>query len=117
MGLVGRTEKVNMSDEVVHTVITQDDLNDLKRKFQEDIASVHEQIGILQARAAALEGQLARIEPMVEARASKTEKLVMELQIEMRKMNKTLEGKNQAEESKLSNIEAMLKTLIERSEL
>jgi predicted nucleic acid-binding Zn-ribbon protein len=96
--------------------ITHDDLNDLRRKFQEDIAALHEQIGILQARAAALEGQLARIEPMVEARASKTEKLVMELQVEMRKLTKALDAKEAVEVGKFTNIEGMLKTLLERSE-
>ena len=105
-----------MTEEIVQTVATHEDLNDVRRQFQEKLAELHEQIGILQARASALEGQLARIEPMVEARASKTEKLVMELQVEMRKLTKALDAKEKTEVDKFSNIETMLKTLLERSE-
>jgi len=105
-----------MSDEDVQTMVTHDDLQDLKHKFQSDLVALREQISILQARAAALESQLARIEPMVEARASRTEKLVMELQVEMHKLTKTLEGKESKEKDHFKSIEGMLKTLLERSE-
>jgi predicted nucleic acid-binding Zn-ribbon protein len=102
-------------DEEVQTVVTQDDLAGLKNQFHNDIEGLQEQIRVLQARAAALEGQLARIEPMVEARSSKTEKLVMELQIDMRRLTKTLEKRDEVEGDKLVRIESMLKTLLDRS--
>jgi ABC-type enterochelin transport system substrate-binding protein len=111
-----RWSEIHMPDEIVHTLVTQEDLTELRRKCLEDIAALREQILILQARATAMEGQLARIEPMVEARASRTEKLVMELQIEMNKLTKAISGKEKTETTQYSKIETMLKTLIERSE-
>lgn len=102
--------------EQVHTVVTQDDLTEMKHKFQSDLVVLREQISLLQARAAALEAQIARIEPMVEARASRTEKLVMELQVEMHKLTKSIEGKDKKEIDHYSDIKKMLQTLLERSE-
>lgn len=103
-------------EEQIHTVVTHDDLTEMKHKFQSDLVVLREQISLLQARAAALEAQIARIEPMVEARASRTEKLVMELQVEMHKLTKSLDGKEAKERDHFKSIENMLKTLLERSE-
>ena len=104
------------SEEVVHTVVTHDDLSEVKARFQSDLVGLREQISILQARAAAVESQIARIEPMVEARASRTEKIVMELQVEMHKLTKTLEGKDTKAKDQYANIEKMLQTILERTE-
>jgi predicted nucleic acid-binding Zn-ribbon protein len=104
------------SEEVVHTVVTHDDLSEVKARFQSDLVGLREQISILQARAAAVESQIARIEPMVEARASRTEKIVMELQVEMHKLTKTLEGKDTKAKDQYANIEKMLHTILERTE-
>lgn len=106
----------DVDEQQVHTVVTQDDLTELKHKFQADLVVLREQISLLQARAAALEAQIARIEPMVEARASRTEKLVMELQVEMHKLTKMMEGKEKKEVDHYSEIKTMLQTLLERSE-
>jgi uncharacterized protein YfcZ (UPF0381/DUF406 family) len=100
----------------VQTIVTQDDLDALRHKFQSDLVTLREQISLLQSRAAALEAQIAKIEPMVEARASRTEKLVMELQVEFQKMNRVLVNREKVETDKFSNIESMLRTLVERSE-
>lgn len=103
-------------DEKVHAVATQDDLQELRAKFHADLVALREQISILQARAAALESQLARIEPMVEARASRTEKLVMELQIELSKVTRFLGDHDKKEAATYGEIKKMLETLLERSE-
>lgn len=105
-----------MSDEDVQTVVTHEDLYDLKQKFQSDLVALREQISILQARAAALESQLARIEPMVEARASRTEALVMSMQVELNKLTKAIAGKEKVETDQFGKIEGMLKVILERTE-
>ena len=103
-----------MSDDDVQTVVTHDDLVDFKQKFQGDLIALREQISILQARAAALEAQLARIEPMVEARSSRTERLVMELQIEIQKLARFITVQEEKENTSYAEIKSMLQTLIER---
>lgn len=107
-----------MSDveELVPKVVTRDDLEELRHKFQADLVTLREQISLLQSRAAALEAQIAKIEPMVEARASRTEKLVMELQIELSKVTRFLGEHDKKEATTYSEIKTMLKTLLERSE-
>jgi len=105
-----------MSDEEVQTVVTHEDLHDLKQKFQSDLVALREQISILQARAAALESQLARIEPMVEARASRTEALVMSMQVELNKLTKAIAVKEKTETDQFGKIEGMLKVILERTE-
>jgi len=102
-------------DEARATASSQD-LRELKAKFQCDLVALREQISILQARAAAMEAQLARIEPMVEARASRTEKLVMELQVDVHKLTKIIEGREVKVKDQYASIEVMLKTLLERTE-
>ena len=103
-----------MSDEDVQTLVTCDDLTELRQKFQGDLIALREQISILQARASAMEFQLARIEPMVEARASRTERLVMELQIEMQKLSRFMTAQEEKENASYAEIKSMLQTLIER---
>lgn len=105
-----------MSDEEVQTVVTHEDLAELKQKFQGDLIALREQISILQARAAALESQLARIEPMVEARASRTEKLVMELQVEFQKLSRFMTQQEKKETDQYASIEKMLQVILERTE-
>jgi len=105
-----------MSDEEVQTIVTHDDLAELKQKFQGDLIALREQISILQARAAALESQLARIEPMVEARASRTEKLVMELQVEFQKLSRFMTQQEKKETDQYTSIESMLKTILANTE-
>jgi len=105
-----------MENDDVQTVVTHDDLQELKLKFQNDLVSLREQISILQARAAALESQLARIEPMVEARASRTEALVMSMQVELNKLTKAIAVKEKTETDQFGKIEGMLKVILERTE-
>lgn len=105
-----------MTVEECQMLVTPEDLQELQKKFQADLLDLRQQIGVLQARAAALEMQIARIEPMVEARANRTEKLVMELQVEMCKLTKTIAGKEAKELGQYAAIESALKTLLERTE-
>lgn len=94
--------------------VSRAELEDIRNTFQTELDGMHKQINLLQARASALEAQLAKIEPMVEARASRTEKLVAELQLEMHRMTKALSSKEKMEGAALGEIKGMLKTLLER---
>jgi len=103
-------------DTVIHTVATQEDLLDLRKKLYEDLSSMKEQIAVLQARSSALEAQLARIEPMVEARNSRTEKMVLELQLDINKLHKSFGAHELRESTHQSKIEEMLTILVSRGE-
>jgi small-conductance mechanosensitive channel len=105
-----------VTDSAVQTVATQDDLENISKKFHDELEDLREQIGLLQSRAEALEAQIAKIEPLVEARASKTEKLVHEMQIELRKVTKFLGDHDKKEAATYSEIKTMLQTLLERTE-
>lgn len=96
--------------------VTRQELETLRQGFHEELTGLKEQIRLLQARASALDAQLARIEPMVEARASRTEKLVYELQGEISKLTKAVSHKHEGTTVQYSEIQGMLKTLLERSE-
>ena len=105
-----------MEIEEVRAPVSATDLKELREKFQGDLFALREQICILQVRATSMEAQLARIEPMVEARASRTEKLVMELQVDMHKLTKIVEGKEANTKDQYGTIESMLKIILERTE-
>jgi hypothetical protein len=110
---------VDPAEEIIQDydkVATHADLELMRNKFHSDLVHLREQISLLQSRAAALEAQIAKIEPMVEARASRTEKLVLEMQIEMRKVTRFLSEHDKKEASTYSEIKGMLQTLLERSE-
>jgi hypothetical protein len=102
-------------DSEVQTVVTQDDLAGLKQAMQSELMGIKEQIAVLQARASATEAQIARIEPMVEARNSRTEKLVMELQVELRRHTKQFDTHQAEEILNQKNIESKLDILLERT--
>lgn len=105
-----------MEDGELRATISPQDLREMREKFQTDLVFVREQISVLQARAAAMEAQLARIEPMVEARASRTEVVVMKMQVELGQLTKAFAGQAQKGTDQFSSIESMLKTLLERTE-
>ena len=104
-----------MSDDEVQTLVTQDDLSSMRHQLLGDLGAMKEQIAVLQARASALEAQLARIEPMLEARSSRTEKLVMELQVELHKFSKQFTVHQNEEVVNQKNIESKLDILLERT--
>ena len=53
---------------------------------------------------------------MVEARASRTEALVMSMQVELNKLTKAISGKEKVEADQFGKIEGMLKVILERTE-
>ena len=95
---------------------TGDTLDLLKHQLRTDIVDLKEQVSILQARLAALEAQVAHIEPMVEARASRTEKLVLMLQLELARFHKSFDAHEAKETTHQSRVEKALEMLLERSE-
>lgn len=103
---------IDLSPEIA--TISREELDEIRTLFQTELEGLNKQITLLQARATALEAQFAKIEPMVEARASRTEKLVAELQLEMHKMTKAFASKEKVEATTLGEIKGMLKTLLER---
>lgn len=94
---------------------TQEQLETLRVKFQDELDALNQQIVLLQVKATALEAQLNSIEPKIEARASRTEKLVAELQIEIIRMMKAQTSKEKSEGAtltELKEIKAMLTTFL-----
>lgn len=79
--------------------VSQGQLEALRSKFQDDLDALNQQISLLQLKATALEAQLNSIEPKMEARASRTERLVGELQIEIVKMMKAIAAKEKEKET------------------
>ena len=106
------TQPVTHGELVLLKESLQKEYRDLRGEYTE----LKGQIAVLQARAAAVESQMARIEPMVEARNSRTEKLVMELQIEVSKLSKAVSERGTAQASHQKTVEDALKTLLERTE-
>ncbi len=95
---------------------THEQVAAVAKTLQAELTLLRGQISILQSRAAAVDAQLAHIEPMIEARASRTERLVMELQIEMQKLSRSLSSKEKTETVNYAEIKSMLTVLIERTE-
>jgi predicted nucleic acid-binding Zn-ribbon protein len=81
-----------------------------------ELAALKQQIAAMQQRVSMLEEQVSKIEPSMEARASRTEKLVMDVQIELHKFLKNFTGHQAQESTHQANVEAMLKILLERTE-
>lgn len=110
-----------MSDDIMEQTTeeliakTNDDISELKLQLNKDLAGMKEQIGVLQSRVAALESQIARIEPAVEARNSRTERLVMDLQIDLHKFSKAFASHETTESEFQKNVDSMLRILIERT--
>lgn len=95
---------------------THEQVAAVAKTLHAELTLLRGQISILQSRAAAVDAQLAHIEPMIEARASRTERLVMELQIEMQKLSRSLSSKEKTETVNYAEIKSMLATLLERTE-
>jgi hypothetical protein len=91
------------------------ELDLVKQQLQTDIFDLKEQISIFQARLAALEAQVAHIEPMVEARSSRTEKLVLMLQLELQRFHKAFDVHETKEGTHQEKVEKALDVLLERS--
>jgi len=96
--------------------VSAEPLEQLKRQLRSDLLDLKDQISVLQARLAALETQVACIEPMVEARSSRTEKLVLMLQLELARFHKAFDGHEDRENIHQTKVEKALETLLERSE-
>jgi DNA repair exonuclease SbcCD ATPase subunit len=84
----------------------------LRSSVNQDIVDLKAQVHVLQARISALESQVADIEPMVEARASRTEKLVMMLQLEISRFHKAFDVHEEKETAHQTKIESMLEILM-----
>ena len=86
-------------------------------ELQVELTALKQQIAAMQQRVSVLEEQVSKIEPSMEARASRTEKLVMDVQIELHKFLKHFTGHQAQESAHQTNVEAMLKMLLERTEV
>lgn len=109
---------VEPSARVPGSPVSQEELEALRLEFQSELDALRAQIGLLEARATALEAQIAKIEPMVEARLSRTEVLVLKLQGEISTLTKTMVAKDKTEQATvaaLGEIKGLLQTLVQKS--
>ena len=100
---------------LAQTPASQEQLEALRERFQNELDALNQQIYLIQAKATALEAQLNSIEPKIEARASRTEKLVAELQIDIQKMTKAFNAQGRLESATLdgvNDIKKMIATLL-----
>jgi hypothetical protein len=100
-------------DDELRREVTQDDFTELKYRLSADLVLLREQFALLQVRVAAMEAQLTHIEPMVEVRARRTEKLVMDLQVELQQLTKSFNSREASERDRLKNIERLLQVLVD----
>jgi hypothetical protein len=94
--------------------VTREDIESLRRQFEVELLSMKEQITSLVARAIAMEAQLALIEPRVEARSSRTERLVMELQGELSRFSKMFQTRQSIDVEHQKQVAAKLDLVLEK---
>lgn len=94
--------------------VTREDIESLRRQFETELLNMKEQITALVARAAAMEAQLSLIEPRVEARSSRTERLVMELQGELSKFSKMFQTRQSIDVEHQKQVAAKLDLVLEK---
>jgi predicted nucleic acid-binding Zn-ribbon protein len=88
-------------------------VEEMRQKFQKELLELREQLSVLQAKLSEVEAQVAHFEPMVEARAARTDRIVLELQVEFRRWQKEMSAHESVEVSHHSSVQTKLDKILE----
>jgi Skp family chaperone for outer membrane proteins len=89
-------------------------LEDLHSQVQHEFTEIREQLALMQARLAAFEAQMAHVEPMIEARAARTDRIALELQMEFRRWQKQFHVHEELEQSSQKSVQDRLDKILDK---